>query len=117
MGNPASAPDQTTLLKQLIGDADTALPDFIEDVSGVQGVSHDLVVRPLQWKGVASNERNFVRSAMSFHFGLLPRELNPNYLLPQENHDSDNDGVKDEVSEGNVSALRFSRCRFARRRS
>jgi hypothetical protein len=81
------------------------LPDFIEDTSGLLGVSSDLVVRPLQWKGIASNERNFVRSAMSFHFGLLPKELNPNYGLPQEVRDSDNDGVDDEVTEGNVSAV------------
>ncbi len=106
IGNPNSPPDLSQLLKELIGDADTDLSkNFIEDVSGVQGVSQDLVVRPLQWKGIASNERNFVRSAMGFHFGMLPTELNPNYRLPQENHDSDNDGVEDEVSEGNVSAL------------
>ncbi len=106
IGNPNTPPDPTTLRNQLISDADTDLSkNFIEDVSGLQGVSPDLVVRPLQWKGIASNERNFVRSAMSFHFGLLPRELNPNYRLPQENHDSDNDGVPDEVSEGNVSAV------------
>jgi hypothetical protein len=106
IGNPQTPPDLTALRKELTGDADTDLTrNFIEDVSGVQGVSQDLVVRPLQWKGIASNERNFVRSAMNFHFGMLPSELNPNYGLPQENHDSDNDGVPDEVSEGNVSAL------------
>jgi hypothetical protein len=105
VGKPGSAPDPTTLLKYFTTDADASLPDFIEDTSGLLGVSSDLAVRPLQWKGIASNERNFVRSAMSFHFGLLPRELNPDYGLPQENHDSDNDGVDDEVSEGNVSAL------------
>ena len=38
-------------------------------------------------------------------FRHAAHELNPNYRLPQENHDSDNDGVEDEVSEGNVSAL------------
>ncbi len=106
IGDPNTPPDATTLLKELTGDADFDLSkDFIEDVSGLQGVSQDLVVRPLQWKGIASNERNFVRSALAFHFGMLPTELNPNYRLPQENKDSDNDGVKDEVSEGNVSAL------------
>jgi len=106
IGNPNAPPDLTALRNELIGDADTDLTkNFLEDASGVQGVSQDLVVRPLQWKGISSNERNFVRSAMTFHFGMLPRELNPNYLTPQENHDSDNDGVIDEVSEGNVSAL------------
>ena len=105
IGNPNTPPDPTTLRNQLISDADTDLSkNFIEDVSGLQGVSPDLVVRPLQWKGIASNERNFVRSAMSFHFGMLPRKLNPNYRCPRRIHDSDNDGVPDEVSEGNVSA-------------
>jgi len=90
----------------LIGDAETDLSaDFKEDAGAVQGVSRDLVVRPLQWKGIASNERNFVRSAMNFHFGMLPKELNPYYGQPQEQTDSDNDGVENEVTEGNVSAL------------
>jgi len=105
VGAAAAAPDATKLRRILTTDADTTLADFIEDTTGVQGVSHDLVVRPLQWKGIASNERNFVRSAMSFHFGMLPRELNPNYLQPQEDHDSDNDQVEDEVLEGEVSTL------------
>jgi hypothetical protein len=40
---------------------------FSDDVTGVQGVSCDLVIRPLQWKGVASSLRHFVRDALDFH--------------------------------------------------
>jgi hypothetical protein len=106
IGDPAKAWDFDDLFDALTGDADTDLSaEFKEDDTGLEGVSRDLVVRPLQWKGIASNERNFVRSAMNFHFGLLPKELNPYYGKPQEQHDSDNDGVEDEVKEGEVSTL------------
>ena len=106
LGNRAKAIDPDVLLDNLLGDADLDLSKhFREDHTDVHGVSRDLVVRPLQWKGIASNERNFVRSALNFHFGMSARELNPNYLRPDEDHDPDRDGVPDEVSEGNVSAL------------
>ena len=70
------------------------------DYSGteLEGISVDLVVRPFQWKGNASNERNFVKDALKFHFGMLPVEI-------QESPDEDSDGVTNEVSVGNVSAL------------
>jgi len=78
---------------------------IVEDYSGVHGVSRDLVVRPLQWKGIASNERNFVRSALAFHFGTAPKELNPGYMTQNEDHDPDHDGKPDEVLEGEVTEL------------
>lgn len=103
---PGAPPTRQALVDTLLADADADLTrSFVEDQAEVQGVSRDLVVRPFQWKGIASNERNFVRSAMNFHFGMMPRELNPNYMMPNEVPDSDNDGVPNEVSEGNVSAL------------
>lgn len=106
IGGPKPPPDPAKLLDELLSDADVDLTaSFREDQTAVHGVSRDLVVRPLQWKGIASNERNFVRSAASFHHGMGARELNPNYLAPNEDHDPDHDGVPDELSEGNVSAL------------
>ena len=65
----------------------------------------DLVVRPFQWKGIASNERNFVRDACQFHFGMQAREKNPDFEESSEDHDSDKDGIPDELSVGDVSAL------------
>lgn len=106
IGDPMKTWTSEEIFKALLGDADVDLSkDFKEIDDELEGVSRDLVVRPFQWKGIASNQRNFVRSAMNFHFGMMPRELNPNYLEPQEDHDMDKDGVKDEVTEGNVSAL------------
>ena len=106
IGDPSHPPDVSQLRADLLSDADIDLSkDFRENQTDVHGVSRDLVVRPFQWKGIASNERNFVRSALMFHFGMLPRELNTNYRQPQEDHDPDHDGVPDEVSEGNVSSL------------
>jgi len=81
-------------------------PELVtEDFSHVVGVSTDLVVRPLQWKGIASNERNFVHSALAFHFGMHPRELDPNYGDTNEVFDDDSDMVTNEVTEGEVTAL------------
>ena len=36
---------------------------------------------------------------------MEPREINPGFDTPTENHDSDNDGIPDELSLGDVSAL------------
>jgi hypothetical protein len=43
---------------------------FKDDVTSVDGVSCDLVVRPFQWKGIASSLRHFVRDALEFHFSM-----------------------------------------------
>jgi len=74
---------------------------FTFDYRGLQkSVSCDLVVRPLQWKGNASSERNFVKDALEFHFGILAVEKHrPN------DPDPDLDGVDNEMSIGNVTAL------------
>ncbi len=75
-------------------------PLFEEDFGGIVGVSEDLVIRPFQWKGIASDERNFVKDALNFHFGMLPVEIEK-----EGEDDEDRDGVQDEVTHGNVSAL------------
>ena len=97
-GSPASAPSPAPGAQ------------FVEDYSQIVGVSRDLVVRPLQWKGIASNERNFVNDALDFHFGMLSVEksfhLQPKATtLAQYDPDLDRDGVPDELSVGNVTAL------------
>ena len=77
-------------------------PGFTIQWDKIQGVSADLVVRPFQFKDIASTSRNFVRDACNFHFGMEPREMNPGFDTPSENHDSDNDGIPDVLSLGDV---------------
>jgi hypothetical protein len=69
-----------------------------EDTSQVTGVASDLIVRPFQWKGIASSVRHFVRDALDFHFSMQAVE--------KVGHiDCDRDGKIDEMTLGNVTAL------------
>ncbi len=104
-GDPTAKPGLKTVIDQLNDLPGQDPPGFKIQWDKIQGVSADLVVRPFQFKGIASNVRNFVRDACQFHFGMEPRETNPGFDTPSENHDSDNDGIPDELSLGDVSAL------------
>jgi len=70
---------------------------FYDDYSAVEGVSNDLVLRPFQWKGIASSVRHFVRDALDFHFSMQAVEK-------VGAKDCDQDGVVNEVTLGNLSA-------------
>jgi cytochrome c peroxidase len=72
--------------------------DCAPDTSKVTGVQEDLIVRPFQWKGIASSVRHFVRDAMDFHFSMQAVEKVGHY-------DCDRDGKVDEMTLGNVTAL------------
>lgn len=72
---------------------------YTDDVSQVAGVSSDLICRPLQWKGVASSIRHFVRDATDFHFSMQAVEKVGLGV------DGDLDGKVNEMTVGNVSAL------------
>lgn len=80
---------------QLRYDAQTA--SF--DTSAVEGIEHDLVVRPFGRKGEFATVRGFDLDAMNFHFGMQPAEL------VGAGVDGDQDGVVDEVLAGEISAL------------
>ncbi len=69
------------------------------DPSQVEGVDADLVVRPFGRKGEFATVRAFDVEAMEFHFGMEPVEL------VGEGVDRDGDGVINEVSIGQISAL------------
>ena len=69
------------------------------DTSQVEGVDADLVVRPFGRKGEFPTVRAFDVEAMAFHFGMEPVEL------VGEGVDRDNDGVINEVTIGQISAL------------
>lgn len=74
--------------------------------SSIVGVSSDLVVRPFQWKGLASTIRNFVTGAMNFHFSIQPKELLDRGLVPNDNPNGTVPGdIENEILEGEISAV------------
>ncbi len=72
--------------------------DCALDTSGVVGVEPDLIIRPFQWKGIASSVRHFVRDALDFHFSIQATEKVGDV-------DCDGDGKTNEVGLGDVAAL------------
>ena len=68
------------------------------NASEVVGVQQDLVVRPFQWGGIASSVRHFARDALDFHFSVQAVEK-------VGHKDCDLDGLSDEITVGNVTAL------------
>jgi len=62
------------------------------DTSQVEGVSQDLIVRPLQHKGVAATLRSFTKTALDFHFSMQPVEV------VGMNTDCDRDGLINEMA-------------------
>ena len=69
------------------------------DLSQVEGVADDLVVRPFGRKGEFATVREFDVGAMRFHFGMEPVEAVGEFV------DNDGDGVVNEVTIGELSAL------------
>ena len=74
------------------------------DVSGVEGVDPDLVIRPLGWKGDTPNLRLFSAGASAGAMGMIAEELVWK-KAPGENPDVDGDGVTRELSVGDITAL------------
>jgi mono/diheme cytochrome c family protein len=69
------------------------------DTSQVVGVDSDLVVKPFQWKGSVASLRTFTRDAFHRELGMQPVEL------VGAGVDGDFDGVVDEISVGDVTAM------------
>lgn len=69
------------------------------DTSRVAGISSDLVVRPFQWKGSVAFIRDFNRGAAHNEIGMQGVELVGN------NVDGDFDGVKNELTVGDLTSL------------
>jgi hypothetical protein len=65
-----------------------------------KAVSDDLVVRPFQWKGAVAFIRDFNRGAMHNELGMQAVEF-----FDQPNVDGDRDGVGEELTVGDVTAL------------
>ncbi len=77
----------------------TASPGGIVDTSNVVGVDTDLIVKPFQWKGEFASLRAFNRGALHNELGMTPVEM------VGEGVDNDGDGVVNEMSVGEVTAL------------
>src|SRR5206468_4135358 len=69
------------------------------DTSKVTGVSADLIVRPFQWKGSVATIRDFNRDAANNEIGMQAVEF------VGDNVDGDGDGVVNELTVGDITAL------------
>jgi hypothetical protein len=69
------------------------------DTSRVVGVSPDLVIRPFQWKGSVAFVRDFNRDASHNELGMQAVEIAGDGI------DGDSDGVADEMTIGDQTAL------------
>jgi mono/diheme cytochrome c family protein len=65
-----------------------------------KAVSDDLVVRPFQWKGSVAFIRDFNRGAMHNELGMQAVEF-----FDRANVDGDRDGVAEELTVGDITAL------------
>jgi len=77
--------------------------NYADDLTKLQGVSCDLVIRPFQWKGVASSLRHFVRDALDFHFSMQAFEKVGFCDCDRDGKGSQSTGT--EVTMGEVSAI------------
>ncbi|MBO6724252.1 MAG: hypothetical protein JJ911_01145 [Rhizobiaceae bacterium] len=81
----------------------TAGPDGLVDISGIEGVDADLVVRPFSQKGVMTSLRQFTVNALNHHHGMQAVErFGPRWTGEA---DFDGDGKEHEISDGDVSAM------------
>lgn len=70
------------------------------NTDGVRGIDfEDLVVKPFQWKGVVASLRAFVRDASHNELGMQAVEITGDGV------DGDFDGVADELTIGDVTAM------------
>jgi hypothetical protein len=69
------------------------------DYTAVEGIDSDLVVKPFGRKGEFATVRGFDVGALQFHHGMQAVEL------VGENVDDDGDGVVNEITIGELSAL------------
>ncbi len=77
----------------------TAHPNGFIYTSEVEGVDGDLIVRPFIQKGVTTSLREFTNNAMIHHHGIQ------NYERAGPYFDDDGDGVVNEITPGDVTAI------------
>lgn len=86
-----------------------ARPDGSTDGSKVSGIDPDLVVKPFGWKGRYASIRDIVEEELLIHHGMqstfVAEHGVPERIGAFGGTDPDGDGVTDEVTEGQVTAL------------
>lgn len=80
-----------------------AQPDGFLDVSNIEGVDFDLVVRPFSQKGVFTSLRQFTINALNAHHGIQSDERYGRQWT--NSSDFDGDGVVNEISTGDITAI------------
>ncbi|MCB1421018.1 MAG: hypothetical protein KDJ69_00805 [Nitratireductor sp.] len=81
----------------------TVKADGMVDLSGLDGVDTDLVVRPFSQKGVITSLRQFTINALNSHHGIQASERFGERWTGQA--DFDEDGMVDEAGPADISAL------------
>ncbi|UQA57990.1 di-heme oxidoredictase family protein [Polyangium aurulentum] len=86
-----------------------ARPDGVADATDVAGIDADLVVKPFGRKGHFASIRDVVEDELLVHHGMQSTHLvaraRPERIGPFGGTDPDGDGVIDEITEGQVTAL------------
>jgi len=85
--------------KNLLKKHQDKMPGLELDTSHLQGIDGDLVVKPFGRKGNNVTTRDFDCGAIRFHMGMEPVEIVGNDV------DHDGDGVKNEITIAEMSAL------------
>jgi len=80
-----------------------AYPDGRVDAREIEGVDHDLVIRPFSHKGVMTSLRQFSINALNHHHGMQADERFGARWTGEA--DFDEDEIVQEISPGDVSAL------------
>jgi mono/diheme cytochrome c family protein len=75
------------------------------DVSKIMGVDPDLVVRPMGWKGDVAIIRTVTMGVSAGGMGMIPEEIVWRIPGGDQLRDVDGDGVKRELSVGDVTAM------------
>ena len=81
----------------------TAFPDGLVDLSEVEGVDSDLVLRPFSQKGVMTSIRQFTINALNHHHGMQASERFGKRWTNSD--DFDEDKISSEITQADVSAL------------
>jgi mono/diheme cytochrome c family protein len=90
-----------------------AHPDGTVDTTALAGIDADLIVKPFGWKGREATIRRFIEGGFRVHFGMQTEpSVNKHCANPNVNtfgngpdcQDPDGDGVKQEISDGQLSA-------------
>ncbi len=80
-----------------------ANPNGIVDLSDIEGLDEDLIIRPFTQKGVMTSLRQFTVNALNHHHGMLAEERYGERWTGES--DFDEDGHHNEIQSGDVSAL------------